>query len=336
MAVTQLNMLSPESLVLLALVPLLAVVYLVLQRRKRKFTLRYSSLALIRPALARQPKLRRHIPPALFLLALASLMVTLARPTATVRSSTRLSTVMLVMDVSASMSYTDVLPNRLSAAESAAQSFVSAEDANTQIGIVVFSSHANLILPPTTNHARLDNAIHSLTLGSSTAIGSGILTALQAISNSKTEDQTSNLQDSLIALHSAGFAPEVIILMTDGVSNNGPSPVVAAQSAEQQGVRVYTIGFGTVDGPGGGKDFNGLGSFDPGLDEPTLKQVASMTGGTYHKAQSASELQKVFASLSTTVGKKVEVQEISVAFAALGALLAAAAMLLSFAWHPLP
>jgi Ca-activated chloride channel family protein len=158
------------------------------------------------------------------------------------------------------------------------------------------------------------------------------------------------------------YAPDIIVLLTDGVSNAGPAPVDAAQQAADRGVRVYTIGFGTASGAGnpfcsqqlqgggsldnsgafgggfggGGFGGGGFGGFRRGIDEDTLKQVADMTGGTYYSAESAGELQDVFQNLPTYLITKHETTEISVAFAALGALLAAIAIGLSLIWHPLP
>jgi Ca-activated chloride channel family protein len=153
--------------------------------------------------------------------------------------------------------------------------------------------------------------------------------------------------------------PEIIVLLTDGVSNAGPTPQDAAQQAADRGVRVYTIGFGTARGaafpncgrqfigrePGdqggafGGGQFGGGGGggrFRRGIDEETLKQVADMTGGEYYSAESANELNKVFQSLPTHLIMRTEITEVSVAFAAVGALLAALAIVLSLLWHPLP
>jgi Ca-activated chloride channel family protein len=159
------------------------------------------------------------------------------------------------------------------------------------------------------------------------------------------------------------YAPDIIVLLTDGVSNTGPLPLDAAQQAEDRGVRVYTIGFGTPDGSelascqssdpygggfgfggggfgggfgGGGFGSGGFGGFRRGIDEATLKQVAAMTGGAYYSASSASELQNVFNGLPTYLIMKHETTEISVFFTAFGALLAALAILLALLWHPLP
>jgi Ca-activated chloride channel family protein len=220
--------------------------------------------------------------------------------------------------------------------------------------LVAFSSFGELIQPATTDQAALQAALDSLTVGRRTAIGSGILVALDAISQVD-KNVARSITDVNPGVEPApvpkgDYAPDIIVLLTDGDSNAGPDPVAAAQQAADRGVRVYTIGFGTINGPsasqspfggfggfpGGGGGFFGGGGSRMGLNEPMLKQIASMTGGTYHLASSASELESVFAGLPTYLIIKHEILETSVLFVALGALLAGIALLLSLAWRPLP
>ncbi len=334
MLTTDLTLPLPGLLFLLAGVILLAAAYLWSQRRKRKFALRYSSLALIRPALIRQPRLRHHIPPMLFFLSLSSLAVAQTRPTATLNSQTAQSTIILVMDVSGSMLFDDIAPNRLKAAESAALFFIGLQKQNTRIGIVQFSSHAELIMPPTSDHDRLRTAINSLTTGEETAIGNGIFTALKTIADDRQGRREKGTQSKRLAQLTDAYAPEIIILLTDGISSVGPPPLQAAQKAAEQGVRVYAIGFGSHQ-----NQIPAIGMVDlsnPEIDEDTLKQIAALTGGSYYAPASAGGLKNVFASLSTSLSSRRETQEISVVFTALGALLAFAAMGLSLLWHPLP
>jgi Ca-activated chloride channel homolog len=349
----------PGFLVLIILIPLLLATYLWAQRRRRRTSLRYSNLVLVREALPRRSRLRRYIPPILFLLALTCLVITLARPAAIVTVPTGQTTIILTMDVSGSMRFNDVPPSRLYAAETAAQSFIQRQKSNTQIGIVAFSGFAELILPPTSDQRSLEGAIDSLTTGRRTAIGSGILEALEAISqvdkNVAPPVTAANPGPGPAPAPKGEYVPDIIVLLTDGVSNSGPQPLDAAAQAAVRGVRVYTIGFGTEQGPRNfGNDFfggqqqmqngpgmspggnGGFGGFRRGIDEETLKQIAEMTGGKYYAAASASELEKVFASLPTYLITKTEAQEISVFFAALGALFAAVALALSLRWHPLP
>jgi Ca-activated chloride channel family protein len=348
------DLLWPEFLLLMGIIPLLIVAYIWMQRRKRRFAVRYSSLALVRDALPRRSSWRRHVPFALFLLALASLVMAFSRPAVIITLPTNQTSIILTIDVSGSMRSTDIAPNRLQAAEQAALSFVQHQKATTQFALVAFSNFAELVQPPTSDQEALQTAIESLTVGRRTAIGSGILEAIDAISQvdpnmaPSVSDSTSG--DTATPVPKGDYAPDIIVLLTDGVSNTGPSPLDAAQEAVTRGIRVYTIGFGTPNGMqdpggngggfggggGGGFGGGGGGGFRTGIDEATLKQIASMTGGKYYMASSADELEAVFNSLPTSLIALHAVQEISVFFTAAGALLAIAAIALSLAWHPLP
>src|SRR5438105_966069 len=242
------NLLWPGSLLLLGLVPLLVAVY-IWMRRRRRVALRYSSLALVRAALPRYASLRRHVPFALFLLALSSLIIALGRPVRIVRVPTGQATIILAMDVSGSMRQTDIDPSRLEAAQAAALSFIQGQKASTQIGIVAFAAYAELIQPPTSDQEALQTAVESLTTARGTAIGSGILKSLDAIAEidhnvapSVTDTSPGN---EPAPVPKGAFAPDIIVLLTDGVNNAGPLPLDAARQAVDRGVRVYTIGFGT-------------------------------------------------------------------------------------------
>ena len=356
------DLLWPGYLLLLGLLPLLLAAYLWMLRRRRRFAVRYSSLALVREALAHQSRLRRHVPFALFLLALASLVLALSRPVAIVSVPTGQTTIILAIDVSRSMCSTDIQPSRLEAAEAAALSFIQSQRSTTQISIVAFAGFAEVIVPPTTDQEALEAAIESLTTGRRTAIGSGILRSLDAIAEID-KSVAPSVTDSSTGIAPTpvprgAYAPDIIVLLTDGANNAGPQPADAAQQAVDRGVRVYTIGFGTAEGSDfprcspqllgggpldggqfGGGQFGGggggSGGFRRGIDEETLKRVADLTGGTYYSAESAGELQDVFQNLPTYLITRHETMEISVAFAALGALLAALAVGLSLRWHPL-
>jgi Ca-activated chloride channel family protein len=329
--------------------------YIWLLRRRQRFAVRYSSLSLLREVLPRQSWVRRHLPFALLLLALTGLIIALARPVAIVSVPTGRANIILAMDVSRSMYSNDIAPNRLTAAKEAAMSFIDGQQATTHIGIVAFAGFAELILPPTTDTEVLGDAINSLTTGRRTAIGSAILASLDAIAEidgsvAPVSTGTSAGPTPPPVLKGA-YAPSIIVLLTDGASNQGLHPLLAAQQAVDRGVRVYTIGFGTADGgmmvcgpaldPYGGDRFfggggGGGGRFRRGIDEDTLKQVAEMSGGDYYAPESADELQKVFESLPTYLITRHETTEISVAFTAIGALMAGLALVLALMWQPLP
>jgi Ca-activated chloride channel homolog len=362
------NLLWPGFLLLLVLIPLLVAAYIWILRRRRRFTVRYSSLSLVRAALPRS-NWRRHLPFALFMIALTSLILALVRPVAVVSVPTNQTTIILVMDVSRSMCSTDIKPNRLIAAQAAARAFIERQRPGTQIGIVAFSGFAELVQPPTSDQEVLEDAINSLITGSRTAIGSGILKSLDAISeidpNVAPSVSTTASGAKPTPVTKGAYVPDIVVLLTDGANNAGPTPLDAAQQAVDRGVRVYTIGFGTAagaefpncspsligsdplgpGGPGGGGPggfgggpggFGGGGGFRRGIDETTLKQVAAKTDGEYYSAESANQLLDVFNKLPTYLITKHETTELSVAFAALGAVLAIIAITMSLLRHTLP
>ncbi|MGD8403549.1 MAG: VWA domain-containing protein [Anaerolineales bacterium] len=343
------NLLWPGFLLLLGLIPIIIGIYIWILRRRQRNAIRYSSLSLVRAAHPKQSRWRRHVPVALFLLALASLVVALGRPVASVVVPSGQATIVLAMDISGSMCSTDIEPNRLIAAEEAALEFIQNQHSNTQIGVVVFAGFAEIIQPPTRDQDALENSIRGLDVARRTAIGSGILRSLDAIAEvdeSIPPSEFGSFSESTISPVPPGtYAPHIIVLLTDGASNAGPWPLDAAQQAADRGVRVYTIGFGTDEGApfafcdnwffSGGGFGGGGGGFRRGIDEQTLIDIAELTGGEYYQATSASELDEVFKSLPTYLITKRESIEISFAFTALGALLAGAAVLLSMLWNPL-
>lgn len=352
------DILWPGFLFLLTLIPLLIGVYIWIMRRRR-VAVRYSSLSLVRAALPRQSQWRRHLPFVLFLLALASLTMAMSRPVSIVRVPSGQVTVILALDVSRSMCSTDILPSRLDAAKTAAVSFVARQNASMQIGVVAFAGFAEMVQAPTTEQKILKNAILSLTTGRRTAIGSAIIKSLNVIAEideTVAPVSSAGSQNQPPPVAEGAYVPHIIVLLTDGANNYGPEPVYAAQQAADRGVRVYTIGFGTAQGgerpicapvqvgnepPGDrvgfGNSFGGGGGgFRRGIDEETLKEVAALTDGEYYSAESAGELQNVFHNLPTYLITKTETTEISVAFAALGAVFVMLGMVLGLLWQPLP
>ncbi|MBI1280657.1 MAG: VWA domain-containing protein [Anaerolineaceae bacterium] len=360
------SLLWPGFVLLLLLIPLAIAGYIWVLRRRKRFVVRYSSLSLVRAAAPNQSRWRRHIPFAMFIVSLGSLIFALGRPITIAAVPTNQTTIILAMDVSRSMCSTDIEPNRLQAAEAAAISFIENQKATTQIGIVAFSGFAELIQAPTSDINALKAAIQSLTTGRRTGIGIGILKSIDAIAEidpsvaPSVSDTSGGIEPSPVP--NGAYAPDIIVLLTDGANNVGMLPADAAQQAVDRGIRVYTIGFGTANGGefpfcgqqfmgrepfnggGGNGQFNGgfngggggPGGFRRGIDEDTLKLIANTTGGTYYSAESGGELQSVFENLPTNLITKHEVAEISVLFAALGASFAVAAMGLSLMWHPFP
>ncbi len=353
------SLLWPGFLALLLLVPLLAGVYVWAVRRRRPAAIRYSSLSLVREAMPR-PSRRRHVPFLLVVAAVAFLALALARPVVVAAVPTNQTTVLLTIDVSGSMCSTDIPPSRIEAAEAAASDFITHQSASTQIGIVAFSGFAELVQAPTNDTAKLLAALHSLTTGRRTGIGNGLLAAIDAISavDGSVAPTTPIGGQGPVPVAPGAYAPDIVVLLTDGASNTGPAPLDAAQEAADRGVRVYTIGFGTANGGslgaacaeqflgrepnfggfgGGGGNFGGnAGGFRRGIDEATLRQIAQMTGGQYYPAESAGDLEQVFANLPMNLVVKHESIEVGAGFAALGGLLTGLGLLLGRLWRPLP
>jgi Ca-activated chloride channel family protein len=353
----------PPALASLLLLPLIAGGYVWMQRRRRRrATVSYSSVALIRAAAPARSAWRRHLPFALVLGALACLAAAGARPQARVDVPVAGAAVIVALDVSGSMCATDVDPNRLTAAQAAVREFVQAQDDSTRIGLVVFSGFAQVAVPPTTERKDILSAIDSLTTGRGTTIGAAILKSIDAISqinqnvapaDAPTGETPSPGPSAATGSGPNRFAPEIVVLLTDGANTRGVTPAEAAEVAAARGVRVYPIGFGTTNPTTmvctaeqlGGSRFNNLG---PGVgggqgrrnflvaDEPALREVAAVTGGTYFAASGADQLQTVLADLP----RQVEVQQREVELSAVLAGLAVLLILLSVAaaarWTPFP
>lgn len=354
------DFLWPGFLRLLGLIPLIIALYVWILRRRSRFAARYSSLALVQDAIPRPSRLRRHLPFVLFIVSLTSLVMALGRPVVPEAILSGQTTIILTLDISRSMCMQDILPNRLAVAKSAALSFVEHPVMGTQVGIVAFSGFAELAQEPTTDLSLLENTIENLTTATQTAIGSAILRSLDAIAEVDKRVAASEEIHSLstvspeqlpqLASSKKDYVPHVIVLLTDGESNTGPSPLSAAQQAAERGVRIYSIGFGTTNNAvmdcwnNFGDDLSsssgiqpqaGSGNFGDGPDEATLKQIASITGGEFYSATSAAELQMVFQNLRSYIAMTNKTIEISVFFAAISAMLIIAALILSFLWHPL-
>lgn len=315
----------PQMLWLLAAVPALVPAYLLVLRAKRKAVLRYASLSIIKGAMGRRQKIRRHIPPVLLLLGIAAMLVAVARPVAIITLPANYETVILAIDVSGSMRAQDVEPDRLGAAKAAAKAFIAEQPGGARIGIVEFSASAALVQPPTLAREDLLRAIDALQPQNATAIGDGIVVSLKAIFP---EDEL-DAGAAANPVQPGSYASAAIILLTDGQNSAGRDPVEGARMAAERGVRVYTVGVGTESGqmpPGEGW------AMHVGLDEATLRTIAELTGAEYFHASSAFELQKVYEKLNSKLVLDKKSTEISALFSAAAALSVVLAGLLSLLW----
>ena len=326
---------------LLAL-PLLVGAYFWLLRRRKKSALRYASLGLVKEALGRRGAWRRHVPPALLLAAIASLLLAVARPAAIVSLPLQEQTIVLAMDVSGSMRAADVLPNRLVAAQEAAKSFVADLPRSVRVAVVSFAGTAAVVQPPTLSRDDVIAAIDRFQLQRGTAIGSGIVLSLATIFPEAGIDLSQitgqremppapgdKPKQEFKPVAPASYTSAAIILLTDGQRTTGPDPVEAAKMAADRGIRVYTVGVGTKEGEIIG--FEGW-SMRVRLDEETLKTIANITRGDYFYAGTAADLKKVYQGLSTRLIVEKKETEIGALFAALGTLLVVLAAGLSVWW----
>lgn len=343
----------PDLLWLLLALPLLVLLYVWLLRRRKAAVLHFPALALAREAQGARSRWRRHVPPVLFLLGIAALLVAAARPLAVLTLPSQQQTIMLAMDVSGSMRAADVQPDRLTAAQNAAKAFIADLPRHVRVGIVAFAGSAQLAQLPTQNHEDLARAIDSFQLQRGTATGNGILLSLatlfpdtgidvsalggrQAMMRPQSIDEVGKPphRDGRGADRPAPVAPgsytsAAIIMLTDGQRTTGVDPLEAAQWAADRGVRVYTVGVGTVAGETIG--FEGW-SMRVRLDEDTLKAVAQRTQAEYFHAATAADLKKVYETLSSRLTVEKKETEVAALFALAGAALLVLAGLLSLWW----
>jgi len=336
------NFLWPEMLWGLIALPLLVLFYVWLLKRRKKTAVRFASLALVKEAMGARRTWRRHIPPALLLVAFAALLIGTARPTAVITLPSQSQTIVLAMDVSGSMRATDVQPNRLIASQEAAKAFVADLPRNVRVAVVSFAGTAAVVQAPTLSREDVYGAIDRFQLQRATAIGSGIVLSLATIFPDAGID-LSQITGERRMPPSPGDKPKppftpvapgsynsaAIILLTDGQRTTGPDPIDAAKMSAERGVRVYTVGIGTKEGET--IAFEGW-SMRVRLDEEALKNIANITKADYFYAGTAEDLKKVYQGLSSKLVVEKRETEISALFAAVGALLVLVAATLSVWW----
>jgi len=322
----------PMMLWLLLLIPVLVLLYVLAQRRRSRYALRYASLSLVKEALGRGPGWRRHAPPAIFLLGLALMLMALARPASVVTLPAQEGTPILTMDVSGSMRAEDLKPNRLEAAKSAARAFVERQPTGVRIGVVSFSDNAFLVQAPTAEKEQVIAAINRLAFQRGTAIGSGLLTSLDAIFEAADIESSATLSSTLptpTPVPKGVYEPAIIVLLSDGESNRGPRPLEIVERVAARGVRVYTVGVGSVEGTV--LHFGGR-SMRVRLDEVTLKRLSEATDGDYFNAATEQDLHTIYQDLSTQLVFRKQHTEITALFTGIAAAILLAAAALSLLW----
>ena len=344
---------EPVLLAGLLLVPLALAAYLLVQRRRSKYVVRFTNVDLLTNLVPRTPGWRRHVPTALYLASIAFLVVALARPSMTLKVPREEATVMLTMDVSRSMTATDVDPTRLAAAKKAATEFVDSLPAAFRIGLVAFSTDARLVVQPTTDRGQFRDAIDNLTADGGTALGDAIAISLDATAdarNTSTESDATTASPDPAASASPDATPApsasadpaagdgtpvtATILLSDGANSTGSTePLDAAKDAATEGMPIYTIALGTPDGTVDVQDqFGQIQQLQVPPDTDTLQQVAQLTGGKYFDAPTAEDLAAVYESLGSKVGYTEQQQEVTQWFAAAALLLVVAGGGLAALW----
>ncbi|HET9912078.1 MAG TPA: VWA domain-containing protein [Anaerolineales bacterium] len=330
----------PTLLLALFSVPLLVVLYLQLQGRRRRFAARYGSLGLVHDALGSGIGIRRHIPAMIFLAGITILIFSLSRPQATVNVPKLEGTVILTFDVSGSMAADDFKPTRMEAAKAAAKQFVENQPSSVAIGVVVFSDGGISVQPPTHSRDETLTTIERLVPRRGTSVGNGILVALNTIAvdagdppilktGGPSADTVSPDAVEPVPAPQGWYPSAAIVLLTDGENNQEPDPVMAADLAADLGVRVYTVGIGSAEGTI--IEVEGF-SVHTRLDEPLLQYIAGTTGGNYYNAGNEEQLHKIYDDLEPKLSVKPEDIEMTSIFAGLGMLIFLIGGMLSLLW----
>lgn len=336
------SFLWPHFLWLMLALPLLPLGYLWLLRRRDRTALRYSSVAMVRAAAQRQ--WRRHVPPALVLLACAGLLFAAARPVASVPLPWARSTVILAIDVSLSMRVTDVKPTRLAAAQEAAKLFLRELPRHVEVGLVTFAGSSQVAQRATLDREPVAAAIDAFQMQWGTAVGNAIVQSLAELfpehgldvgqmtlggsrrPGRSLDDRAKPAPRQVAPVAPGSHASAAIVLLSDGRRTTGVDTLAAAKLAADRGVRIYVVGLGTVQG-----DAPDMPIYLQ-LDEPTLREVARVTGGEYHHAATAETLRAVYRDLGSRLQVLRRETEISALAALVSAALATAAAALSLLW----
>ncbi len=318
----------PWMLLSLGAVPLLVRAYRRLLRRRTTRRTELAALGLVAPGDVSSGR-RRHVGPVLFLIAVALLFVALARPEATVSTPHREGTVILAFDVSGSMAATDLAPTRMEAAKAAARAFVERQPATVKVGVVAFSGSGLITQQPTDNRARVLDAIDRLRPTGATALARGLQTSLSAIAG-----KTVQLDEPSDSVEPQGqnlgyYGSAAVILLSDGENNVEPDPLAMAEIASTAGVKVYPIGLGSPQGTV--LEIDGF-QVATALDEPMLREIASMTDAEYFNAADEAELAKVYESIDLALTFEGEHIEVTALMAAAAAVLLLMGTGLSLAW----
>jgi Ca-activated chloride channel family protein len=320
---------SPWMLLALVLVPGLVVAYRWMLRLRAERASQLASQGLVPTAAGQRVRWRRHIPFALFVLALVLVGVGLARPTVSLALPDRSGTVILAFDVSNSMRAKDLEPTRMAAAKKAALAFVEQQPRTIRIGVVAFGDTAVTVLKPSNVKEDIVAAIERLSVGGGTSLGQGLFASLRAIAGRPLMLNRSALDSDTGQVDIGFFGSSTIVLLSDGENTSRPDPLDIAKVASTAGVPVHAIGIGTKRGTVIEVDGFNIAT---ALDEELLKKIATVTDGTYDQAADAAALAKVYDSIDLEFKATRKPREVTALFAAGGGLLLVLGAVLSMLW----
>ena len=306
------TLLAPWWLLLLVPVALLAIGYVVQQRRRSKYAVRFATLPMLARLVPRRPGWRRHLPASVLLLAFAALGIAAARPQVEMEVPRETATIVVTIDTSLSMRQTDVPPNRLEAASAAAQQFIEGLPERFNVGVVTFSGTTAVLTQPTTDHQQAAATLRNLTLENRTAIGEGVFTSLRVV-----EAQS-------VLMPEGEDVPAHVVLLSDGRNTFGRQPSEAAQAAARAGVPVSTIAYGAPPD----RD----SSYAMSADTESLAAIAEETGGTAYTAEDRAELSDVYQDIRSSIGYRTEPVEVTHYVAVMALLAGLVAAAFSLRW----
>ena len=310
--IPQLAFLSPERLLILLIIPVLILAYIFASLRKNRRGMRFTNTSMLDVVVPKQSQWRRHLAVALSLLSLITLTAAFARPKTQIDVPRERATVVVVIDASLSMQATDVKPSRLDAAKQAAIDFVMKLPEKYNVSVVSMAGASAILVPPTTAHVTVQNAINSIQLQESTAIGEGIATALRALQQAPKDKDDPN-----------SIAPGAIVLLSDGSNTTGRAPLQAAAEARTAKVPIYTIAYGTENGY---RRSRWQARTRTGRSQE-MKEIAAATNGEYFAAATADQLKKVYQNIGSDIGYEKADREVTARFAGYGLALAVLAAL---------
>jgi Ca-activated chloride channel family protein len=321
----------PLVLIALAVIPLALLAYVLVERRRARYAIRFTNLDVLASVLpsAGTAQKRRFVPPLLFALAVAALLVGVARPAVPRHVAREQATVILVIDTSGSMVANDVRPTRLAAAQKAVRKFVGKLPGRFRVGMVSFSSQARVAMPITDDRDLAKQGLENLNAFGGTAIGDAIGRSLELLQEAGRASPVNVLPSG------SKTPPAAIVLLSDGAQNRGRlQPVEAALRAKRLKIPIYTVALGTPNGTIRIND----GSFSTTVSVPpdprTLKQIALETGGQFYAAASSARLNAVYGTLASRLATRREYTEATNVFLGAAAFLLIAAGAASFAFLP--